>query len=98
MRRKLTQFWNGLMLNCEDATRLSFDVPKQLELTFAERLQLSMHRSLCIWCQRYYKHTKFLSEAMKSHQQKSAEGDFTDIELSDETKDKLKLSLRDSSK
>lgn len=86
------------MLNCEDATRLSFDVPTQLELTFAERLQLSMHRSLCIWCRRYYKQTKFLSEAMKSHQQKSAEGDFTDIKLSDELKNKLKQKLKDSSK
>jgi hypothetical protein len=86
------------MLNCEEATRLSFDVPKQSGLTFAERLQLRIHRSLCLWCRRYYKQSKFLSEAMKSHQQRSAEGDFTDKKLSDESKNKLKQTLRDSSK
>ncbi len=83
------------MLTCDDVTRMSFDKPDDLEFSFSEKLRLKLHRSMCLWCRRYYKQTKFLREAMKTQTQKSADGDISKKKMSDDSKEKLKQLLQD---
>lgn len=48
--------------NCAEMSRLasrSLDQP----LTFKVRCQMRLHHLICVWCQRYQKHLRFLHQA-----------------------------------
>lgn len=93
MENKLKKWWKGMVFTCEDVTRLSFDPIEQAKLSFADKLRFKLHRSLCVWCRRYYKQTVFLRRAMKTHQQKFTEDTLSDKKLNKEIKERLKKEL-----
>lgn len=95
MGNNLNEWWKGMMLTCDDATRMSFDIPEGVKLSFSEKLKLKLHRTMCVWCRRYFKHTKFLRNAMKVQPEKSANGDISKKKMSDESKEKLKQLLQE---
>lgn len=97
MGNKFKELWKELVITCDDVARLSYDPPEQEKLSFTENLMFKLHRSMCVWCRRYYQQTKFLRKAMKNQQQKSADGDLSNKKLSNEAKDRLKEILNDSS-
>ena len=58
-----------LFLSCLKATEL---IEKNLHITlsFKEKLQLKMHKSMCKACNTYEKHSIFLEESMKKQNTK----------------------------
>lgn len=84
-----------MMLTCDDVTRMSFDIPYGVKLSFSMRLKLKLHRAICIWCKRYFNQTKFLRKAMKAHQP-TADPALSDSCLTNEEKEKLKKTLQDA--
>lgn len=97
MGNKFKKFWKELVMTCDDVARLSYDPPEQEKLSFTENLIFKFHRAICVWCRRYYKQTKFLRKAMKTQEQKSADGILSETRLTIEAKDKIKKALRDAS-
>ncbi len=95
MRNQINGWWKGMMLTCDDVTRMSFDTPEGVKFSFTEKFKLKLHRTMCIWCRRYFKQTKFLRKAIKVQPEKSADGDISKMELSNESKEKLKKLLQD---
>ena len=56
--RWLVWVWNHTP-NCAEMSRLasvSLDQPVSVKL----RLKMRLHYLICVWCERYYKHLKFL--------------------------------------
>lgn len=84
-----------MMLTCDDVTRLSFDTPDGVKLSFFMRLKLKLHRAICIWCKRYFNQTKFLRKAMKANQP-TTDAALSDMCLTKEEKEKLKKTLQDA--
>lgn len=54
-----------LMLSCDKATQL---IEKKLlfDLSFREKIQLKMHKSICDACTTYEKQSKIIEEALQS--------------------------------
>ena len=60
-RRWVVWLWNHTP-NCADMSRLaslSFEKPPSLKM----RLKMWLHYFICVWCERYVKHLKFLHRA-----------------------------------
>ena len=59
--KKLMHF---LLLSCLKATEL-IEKKLHIKLSFKEKTQLTMHKSMCNACRRYGEHSIFIDEALK---------------------------------
>lgn len=57
---------NWLMLSCKKATEL-IEKKALLKITFKEKIQLQMHKSMCSACTAYEKQSKKLDELFLKH-------------------------------
>ncbi len=51
------------MINCKEATRL-ISQQEEAKLSFAQRLQLWLHLSICSFCRLFYKQNKIITHHM----------------------------------
>jgi hypothetical protein len=68
--KKLMQL---LLLSCKRATEL---IEKKLltKLSFREKVQLTMHKSMCDACTAYEKQSKLIDELLSTHIHKEVDG------------------------
>ena len=89
--RWLVWVWNHTP-NCAEMSRLasmSLDQPVSVKL----RLKMRLHYLICVWCERYYKHLKFLHRvAPRLPDQLDS---VTGGNLSDEAKQRMKKRLKE---
>lgn len=62
----MKKIMNWLMLSCKKATEL-IEKRLLLKLTFKEKIQLKMHKSMCSACTAYEKQSKKLDELFHKH-------------------------------
>lgn len=80
---------------CREAVRLQSDSLDRT-LPFPERLGLRLHLLLCKWCRRYARQIRFLREALRCADEKTAV--VARIPLPVATRDQLKARLRQERK
>ena len=89
--RFILWIWNHA-LTCKEVTRLisqALDKP----LTFKQRVQLRLHFLICLWCDRYAKHLRFVHQAAPRYEQ---EIDVVALQsLSSDARRRVKEALRD---
>ena len=98
MGNKLKEWVKHRFMTCKLVTRLAFDSEGQSRLSFADNLKFKFHLSTCVWCRRYYKQSKLLSEALNVHQHELPEESFSEKKMSDDAKSKIKQALRDAAR
>ncbi len=59
--RLIVWIWNHTP-NCAEMSRLASRATDE-PLPFWTRLKMRLHYLICVWCERYYKHLKFLHRA-----------------------------------
>ena len=64
-------------------------------LGLAERTKLRLHLLVCAWCARYVKQIKLLKQSV-SQREFSANGEASPIKLTDEARQRISESLRNS--
>jgi hypothetical protein len=87
--RWIVWVWNHTP-NCAEMSRLasvSFEQPVSVKV----RLKMRLHYLICVWCQRYSKHLKFLHRAAPQLQDQL--DSVTSGNLSDEAKQRMKKRL-----
>lgn len=62
----MKKIMNWLMLSCKKATEL-IEKKALLKITFKEKIQLQMHKSMCSACTAYEKQSKKLDELFYKH-------------------------------
>jgi hypothetical protein len=98
LKRVLTALKTGLHTlspNCREASRLQSEALDR-SLSRGQRLGLRLHLLLCKWCRRYGRHIRFLR--MVVHEHPDEVNGSTPQSLPPEARERLKQSLRDSSK
>lgn len=82
--------WNHTP-NCAEMSRLaslSFEQPS----TLRTRLKMRLHYLICVWCERYARHLKFLHHAAPHLQEQS--GGIPNRKMSQESKQRMAARLR----
>jgi len=82
--------WNHTP-NCAEMSRLTsllFEQPPSLKL----RLKMRLHYLICVWCERYAKHLKFLHRAAPRLQEQAA--GVSHRTMSEESKQRMAARLR----
>lgn len=84
-----------ILPNCGDVSRLQ-STALDRQLPFSKRVGMRLHLLVCSWCRRYGRQVRFLREAVHAHSEPLA-GSKRES-LPDSARERLKNSLRDSSK
>ncbi len=61
-----------------------------------EQMKLRLHLLVCAWCARYLKQIKLLRQAVSQREFTSADDNASPLKLSDEARQRISESLRDS--
>jgi hypothetical protein len=80
-----------LLCSCRDASRLQSEALDK-ELSFFQRLGLSLHLLICKWCRRYGKQIRFLRGVAHDHSENLSEA--VPQKLSPEARERIKQRLR----
>jgi hypothetical protein len=65
-------------------------------LGLLERTKLRLHLLLCAWCVRYLKQIKLVRQAVSQHEFTSADDNVNPLKLTDEARQRISESLRNS--
>ena len=90
----ITDFLVARTPGCKEVTRLlseSMDHP----LPWRTRMGIRLHYLICVWCERYGQHIRFLRDAVRRHPEKLEGQDAPPpASLSPEAHDRMKRALR----
>ena len=81
-------------MRCQDVTKIAADPELRKELSFWGKIKFTLHRTFCIWCWRYIQQCKLLNKAINEYQLKYAEGQLSELKMSDQTKSEIKVNLK----
>lgn len=76
------------------APLMSESLEKRLDVF--EQMNLRLHLLVCAWCARYLKQIKLLRQAVSQREFTSADDNASPLKLSDEARQRISESLRDS--
>ena len=86
---RLVKTLGALMPNCRQALRLQSDAMER-PLTPSQRIGLRIHLWLCVWCRRYGRQIRFLSQLAKN----CDHGEATTRALPPEARARIKHTLK----
>jgi hypothetical protein len=66
------------------------------QLGLVERTKVRLHLLVCAWCARYLKQIKLLRQAVSQHEFTCADDNASPLKLTDEARQRISESLRDS--
>ena len=92
--RWVVWIWNHTP-NCAEMSRLA-SVSLEQKPPLKTRLRMRLHYLICVWCERYARHLKFLHRAAPRFQEQV--GDVSNRKMSEETKQRMAARLREEAR
>jgi len=86
--------WLALRLPaCKEVTRMASEAMER-KPSLRQRLDMKLHLLICTLCRRYVRQLQFMRDAVQQHAAQIETGASPPAALSNETRDRLKQSLR----
>lgn len=80
---------------CREMTELLSEAMDR-RLPLRRRIAIKLHRLICVWCERYWRHLRFLREATRYRSEHEIESS-PPVSLPPEARERMKRALRGSS-
>jgi len=90
--KKLENALVAMTPRCKDITRM-ISAAQDRRLSLRERVQLRLHFLICVWCERYGEHLRFLRARL--HEADEHTEEMGCAHLSPEAKERMKQTLRE---
>ena len=91
-RRWLVWAWKNTP-TCKEMSQLSSQSLEQ-PLNRRTRAKMLLHFKVCVWCERYFKHLRFIHKATPCYEEKIDQ--VSNRKLSDEAKQRMKAQLKET--